>query len=90
MRHVHKPLRDQMPNLSLALPCPIHHKQRCSEGFLPLLPKQAWPDDDIDIACLVFQRDEQHSAVRKPAVRRHVAPRAVKVDAQPKPNGLAQ
>src|SRR5260370_32978581 len=49
---------DQMPDLALALPDAIHTQQRRIEQFLALPLNQPRPDDDIDGAGFIFQRNE--------------------------------
>src|SRR5471032_3407400 len=64
VRHVDQPLGDQMTHDALLLPYAVDAEQRRAQHFAALLLDQRRPDDDVDIAGLVLQRDEDHALGR--------------------------
>src|SRR5690349_14308409 len=61
---VHKASRHQMYDLAVALDRAFDAEESRAEELAPLALDQARPDDDIDRAELVFERDEYHAARR--------------------------
>src|SRR5471032_2961007 len=64
VRHVDQALGDQVAHDALLLPHTVDAEQRRAQHFAALLLDQRRPDDDVDIAGLVLQRDEDHALGR--------------------------
>ena len=54
-------LGDEMVNVIFGLPDTVHGQELGVEDFLALLFEERFPDDDIDVACLVFEREKKRA-----------------------------
>jgi len=64
VRQVDKALGDQVADVVRALPLAIHTQQRSAHHFLALGFNETGPDDDVDVAGFVFERQE-HGPLRR-------------------------
>src|SRR5258706_11371547 len=59
---------DQMHDLAFALERAVDGQQTRSQQFLALPLREVVPDDDVDHACLVLERDEGDATGGAPAL----------------------